>query len=59
MSNTLSGSHVLKAIGLNKREQDSSIRFSLNKYTTEKDMGYLLEVLPGIIDKLRKIEGIK
>jgi cysteine desulfurase len=29
-----------------------SIRFSLGRYTTEEEIDYTLEVLPGIIDKL-------
>ena len=32
-----------------------SIRFSLSKYTTEKDIDYVNDVLPGIIEKIRSI----
>ena len=52
-SNTHSGSHVLDAIGLDRKEQDSAIRITLSKYTTEKEINYFLKVLPEIVEKLR------
>lgn len=58
MSNTLSSSHVLKAIGLTDLEQNSSIRMSLSKYTTEKEIDYVLKVLPEIIKKLRRLSPV-
>ena len=59
MSNTDAESHVLKAIGLNPKEQDSTIRFTLGKDTTEKDINYVLKILPEIVEKMRKIGGLK
>ena len=56
MSNTLASSHVLESIGLNKKEQNSSIRFSLSKYTSKKEIEYVLKELTKIIKKLRKFE---
>jgi cysteine desulfurase len=32
-----------------------SIRFSLGKETSQEDIDYVLKVLPGIVEKLRKI----
>lgn len=58
MSNTLSSSHVLKSIGLSDLEQNSSIRISLSKYTTEKEINYLLNKLPIIIKKLRRFSPV-
>lgn len=58
MSNTLSSSHVLKALNLSDLEQNSSIRMSLSKYTTEKDINYVIKVLPDIIKKLRKLSPL-
>ncbi|MEA3414490.1 MAG: cysteine desulfurase family protein [Nanoarchaeota archaeon] len=58
MSNTLASSHVLKAIGLSDLEQNSSIRFSLSKYTTEKEINYLMKKLPNIIKKLRRLSPL-
>lgn len=46
-------SHVLKAIGLNENEANNSIRISLSKFTTEKDVDSLLEKLYKIINRLR------
>lgn len=58
MSNTLSSSHVLKALNLSDLEQNSSIRFSLSKYTTKKEIDYVLKTLPEIIIKLRRLSPI-
>jgi cysteine desulfurase len=54
---SLSPSHVLLALGLNHLQTHSSVRFSLGRYTTEKDIDRVLEVLPGIMAKLRNISG--
>ncbi len=59
MSNTDAQSHVLKAIGLTPKEQDSTIRFTLGKDTTEKDIKYVLKVLPEIVEKMRKVRKLK
>ncbi|MDA3836888.1 MAG: cysteine desulfurase family protein [Nanoarchaeota archaeon] len=58
MSNTLSSSHVLKALNLTDLEQNSSVRFSLSKYTTEKEIDYVLKELPKIIEKLRRLSPL-
>ena len=58
MSNTLSSSHVLKALNLTDLEQNSSIRMSISKYTTEKEIDYVLKVLPEVISKLRKLSPL-
>jgi len=54
---SLSPSHVLKAMGLSDLDAHSSIRFSLGRYTTEDDIKKIIEVLPGIINKLRDVSG--
>ena len=58
-SNTLAKSHVLSAIGLSHLQINSSIRMSVSKYTTEQEIDYVLEVLPKIVEKLRKISPLK
>lgn len=58
MSNTLSSSHVLKALGLTDLQQNSSIRISLSKYTTEKELKKLTKVLPNVIKKLRRLSPL-
>ncbi len=54
-SKSLEPSHVLKAIGLSDEQAHGSLRLSLSKYTTEEEIDRVLEVLPIIITKLRKI----
>jgi cysteine desulfurase len=58
-SHTLESSHVLKAIGLNDLQANTSIRLSLSKYNTEKEIDYVLEVLNKVVIKLRKMSPIK
>jgi cysteine desulfurase len=55
----LEPSRVLLAIGLKPQEAHGSLRLSLGRWTTEKDIDYVLEVLPGIIKKLREISPFK
>lgn len=58
-SHSLETSHVLKAIGLAPVQSNSTLRISISKYTTEEDVNYFLNVLPKIVEKLRKISPIK
>jgi len=55
----LEPSHVLIAMGLKHEEAHGSLRISMGRWTTEKDIDYLLKVLPGIISKLRRISPHK
>lgn len=57
-SKTLEPSHVLTAIGLAHEEAHGSLLFSLGKSNTENDVGYVLEVLPGIVKRLRMISPL-
>lgn len=47
-------SHVLKSIGQSSKQAQESIRITLGKYTTKKDIIYLIKVLNYLIPKLRK-----
>ena len=58
-SHSLEKSHVLSAIGLGAIEINSSIRISISKFTKEEDIDYVLEVLPKVVEKLRKMSPIK
>jgi len=58
-SNTLEPSHVLTAIGLSHEKVNTSVRLSISKFTTKKDIDYVLEVLPKVVEKLRKMSPIK
>jgi cysteine desulfurase len=46
---------VLTAIGKTPDEAHGSLRISLSPMNTEDDVDYVLEVLPGIVDRLREL----
>lgn len=54
-SGSLEPSHVLRAMGIPFTALHGSIRFSLSRFTTEKDVDYVVEKMPEIMDKLTKI----
>ena len=54
-SGTLEPSHVLKAMGLGPSRAQSSLRFSLGAVNTHEDIERVLEVLPGAVEKLRRL----
>lgn len=51
----LEPSYVLLAIGLKPGQAHGSLRISLGRFTTEKEIKYFLQVLPSIIKQLRRI----
>lgn len=50
-------SHVLLAMGLSKELAISSLRFSLGRFTEKEDIDWVIEVLPGIVERIREISG--
>ena len=58
-SHSLESSHVLKAIGLDHLQSNSSIRLSLSKYNSEDEINYSLEIIGKFVEKLRKMSPIK
>lgn len=58
-SKSLDPSHVLLAIGLKPAEAHGSLRITLGKFTSESDVNYLLEKLPPIVERLRKISPLR
>lgn len=54
-SGSLEPSHVLTAIGKTPDEAHGSLRFSLNAMNTVEDVDYVLEILPGIVERLREL----
>lgn len=54
-SGSLEPSHVLKAMGTPFTCLHGSIRFSLSRYNTEKEVDYVLERLPEVIEKIAKL----
>ncbi|MFA6322306.1 MAG: aminotransferase class V-fold PLP-dependent enzyme [Candidatus Buchananbacteria bacterium] len=58
-SGSLAPSHVLMALGLEPLLAHGSLRITLGKDNTEKEIDILVKTLPPIIEKLRKISPIK
>lgn len=54
-SGSLEPSHVLRAMGVPYTAAHGSVRFSLSRFNTEDEMDFIIEKLPPIIQKLRKI----
>jgi cysteine desulfurase len=57
-SASLEPSHVLTAIGLPHELAHGSLRLTLGRATTEADIDRTLDVLPGIVKKLRAISPL-
>jgi cysteine desulfurase len=57
-SGSLEPSHVLSAMGVDTALAQGSLRFSLGRENTEDDVGYTLEVLPPIVQKLRDMSPL-
>ena len=51
-------SHVLTAIGLDPVAARGSLRLSLGRENTSADVDYVLDVLPGIVQKLRAMSPL-
>ena len=58
-SGSLDPSHVLLAIGLDHGTAHGSLRLTLGAETTEEDINYVLEILPGIVERLREMSPLK
>ncbi len=58
-SSHLEPSHVLLAIGLKHEEAHGSLRLSLGRWTTKKEIDYAVENLPKIVNNLREISPFK
>jgi len=57
-SSALEPSHVLVAMGLPHLQAHGSLRFTSGKWTTEEDINQVLNVLPGIVSKLRAMSPL-
>ncbi len=51
-------SHVLSAIDANPIAAQGTLRFSLGRYNVEQDIDYVLDVLPGLVEKVRKMSPV-
>jgi cysteine desulfurase len=51
-------SHVLSAMGIPPNTAQGSVRFGLGRSTTDSDVQTLLDVLPGIVERLRSMSPL-
>ncbi len=52
-------SHVLIAMGLSEELAVSSLRFSLGRFTEKGDIDRVVEVLPGIVGRIREVGSME
>ncbi len=57
-SGSLEPSHVLQAMGIPHEIIHGSLRFSLSSMNTQEDIEYTMEVLPGIVEKVRAMSPL-
>ena len=57
-SGSLEPSHVLTAMGFSHEVAHGSLRLSLGKENSDQDIDHVLEILPGIVAKLRKMSPL-
>jgi len=48
-------SHVLRAIGCTREESEGSLCFTLGRWTTAAEIDTVLDVLPGVVSRLRRL----
>ena len=54
-SGSLEPSHVMAALGKTAEEARSAIRFSLGRFNTSEDVDCALEIIPGVVERLRSL----
>ena len=54
-SGSLEPSHVMRAMAIPYTAAHGSVRFSLSRYTRQKEIDYVLEKLPPVIERLRSL----
>ncbi len=57
-SGSLDPSHVLLAMGLPHEIAHGSLRLTLSDFTTPEEVDYVLDVLPGIVERLRAMSPL-
>ena len=58
-SDKLKASNILKAIGLEKNDLNSNIRFTLGKFNTKEEIDYTVEALKATVKRLRSFTPLK
>lgn len=57
-SASLEASHVLLAMGVPHEKAHGSLRLSISHETTDEDIDYIIDTLPGIVEKLRNMSPL-
>ncbi|MBD3281964.1 aminotransferase class V-fold PLP-dependent enzyme [Candidatus Uhrbacteria bacterium] len=57
-STSLDPSHVILALGMSYEAAHGSMRLTLGKSTTKKDVDYVVTIMPGIVRRLREISPV-
>jgi cysteine desulfurase len=55
-SGSLEPSHVLKAMGVPEAVAHGAVRFSLSRFNTDGDVERTLQVMPGLLERLRAVQ---
>jgi cysteine desulfurase len=55
---SLEPSHVIMAMGKNPENAHGSVRFSLGRENTETEIDYVIEKMPKVIERLRKMSPL-
>jgi len=54
-SGSLEPSHVMKAMGIPYTAAHGTVRFSLSRYNTQEEIDFVIQAIPPIVAKLRKL----
>jgi cysteine desulfurase len=54
---SVSASHVLRAMGMSDETARSSLRFSFGRFNSDSDVDKAIEIVPGVIAKLRNLSN--
>ena len=57
-SASLEASHVLLAMGVPHEKAHGSLRLSISAETTDEDIDYIIDTLPGIVERLRNMSPL-
>ncbi len=57
-SGSLEPSHVLLAMGRKHEEAHGSLRFSVGRDNTDEDIEYVIDTMPGIVNRLREMSPL-
>jgi cysteine desulfurase len=56
---TLEPSYVQLAMGIKHEAAHGSLQFTMGRWTSEEDIDHVIEVLPGIVNKLREMSALR